>query len=665
MTVKTVDVEELDYERTPIPDLAVTDLAGSSRRLGRLAATGAALLLLASPDDSEGRAALNSVPALLAGLPHLSVHCVLGSRDELPALPPEARRNALLDQDHELTARWAASSGPSAVLLGIDGLLAGGPAHGLGEVQAFAQDIWQALSRVRFPESGPTNSDAVSMSIDILIPFRHRAPERLRNLIFTIGYYRRHLPSAHILLIEEGGPTRLPSDAGVDQHLVVEGDPDLFNKSLLFNAGAATSTASHLLLADADCVPEVGLLASLESLALLLPDKYIVPHSRVHYLKGESSAEFIASRRAHHGSLEGLESHMNAVTVGGITFCSAKLFQQLGGYDQQRFLGWGGEDDDLYNRSFVSGRGTWRVESELLHLDHPGSVWHSVTPDQMIKKRAAIPPPQLPSPAEKRARRRDFFRDHRVGLATNTLGRQLQGLSRQFWQPIFPTPQVINGAAGVYGLSAFRELFHRRLPEDWDYLIYTDEDNFIVDWDEVQRTFEAFVKGGYGFAGMPDGGVISHRFHNPVAINPFMAFFDVRRVREAIERTADTSDRFAPDLIGHWPSQLVRVWDGKVAYPRIQVVLDEGYVPYGTALDNFEPYYSLEFRLLRAGLEPMYLSARDAPEMDDDGCCTALLGRTGRVMAYHSWFARSYGYDREQTVRINKVVERSRSHVRW
>ena len=51
--------------------------------------------------------------------------------------------------------------------------------------------------------------------------------------------------------------------------------------------------------------------------------------------------------------------------------------------------------------------------------------------------------------------------------------------------------------------------------------------------------------------------------------------------------------------------------------------------------------------------------------MDDDGCCTALLGSTGRVMAYHSWFARSYGCDREQTVRINKVVERSRSHVRW
>ena len=34
-----------------------------------LTTTGAALLLLASPDDSEGRAALNSVPALLAGLP--------------------------------------------------------------------------------------------------------------------------------------------------------------------------------------------------------------------------------------------------------------------------------------------------------------------------------------------------------------------------------------------------------------------------------------------------------------------------------------------------------------------------------------------------------------------------------------------------------------------
>lgn len=663
--MKTVDVEELDYERTPIPDLAVTDLAGSSRRLGGLAATGAALLLLASPDESGGRAALHSVPALLAGLPHLSVHCVLGSRNELPALPPEARRLALLDSTHRLHTLWSDESGPIAVLLGVDGLLAGGPVHGLDEVEAFAAGIRQALSGFVHLEHGPSTSSTVSLSIDVLIPFRYRAPARLRNLIFTIGYYRRHLPSAHILLIEEGGPTKLPSDARVDQHLVVEGDPDLFNRSLLLNVGAAASTASHLLLADADCVPEVAVLASLESLALLLPDKYVVPHSRVHYLTAESSAEFIASKREHHGSLDGLESHVSAVTVGGVTFSSADHFHQLGGYDQQRFLGWGGEDDDLYNRSFVFGRSTWRVESELLHLDHPSSVWHSVTPELMAEKRAMIPPRHLPAPAEKIAQRRDFFRDHRVGLATNTLDRELQGLSRQFWQPMFPTAQVINGAAGMYGLSAFRELFHRPLPEDWDYLIYTDEDNFIVDWDEVQRTFEAFVEGGYGFAGMPDGGVISHRFHNPVAINPFMAFFDVRRVREAIERTADTSDRFAPDLIGHLPSQLVRVWDGKVAYPRIQVVLDEGYVPYGTALDNFEPYYSLGFRLLRAGIKPMYLSARDAPEMDDDGCCTALQGSTGRVMAYHSWFARSYGRDREQTVRINKVMERARSHVRW
>ena len=181
----------------------------------------------------------------------------------------------------------------------------------------------------------------------------------------------------------------------------------------------------------------------------------------------------------------------------------------------------------------------------------------------------------------------------------------------------------------------------------------------------MQRTFEAFIEGGYGFAGMPDGGVISHRFHNPVAINPFMAFFDVRQVRAALQSTAETSDRFAPDLVGHWPGQLLRTWDGKISHPRVQVVVDEGYVPYGTALDDFEPYYSLWFRLLRGGLQPLYLDARDAPEMDDDGCCTALLGSSGRVMSYHSWFARSYGHDLDQTARINKVMERSRSHLRW
>ena len=652
---------ELDYEPGPIPDLAVTDLSGASRRLGELVANGAALLLLADPDEAAGRDAFARVPALLADPPHLRVHCILTSRRELPALPPEARRLALLDPQHRLAALWSTGAGPSAVLLGIDGMLAGGPVHGLGELSSFAADIRQALSAA--PPDRP-KTDA-SFAIDVLIPFRHRAADRLRNLIFMIGYYRRHLPAARILLIEEGGPTSLPSDAAVDQHLVVAGDPDLFNKSLLFNVGAAASTASHLLLADADCVPEVGLLASLESLELLLPDMYVVPHSRVHYLKAHSSVDFIASRRDHHGSANGLDSHLNAVTVGGVTFCSATLFHQLGGYDQQRYLGWGGEDDDLYNRCFVSGRGTWRVESELLHLDHPGSVWHCFSEEQMAEKRTAIPAPRLPSPAAKKARRSDFFRDRRTGLETNTLNPALQASSRAFWKPIFPKAQVIDGLAGTYGLSAFRELFARPLPEDWDYLIYTDEDNFIVDWDEVQRTFEAFIEGGYGFAGMPDGGVISHRFHNPVAINPFMAFFDVRQVRAALQSTAETSDRFAPDLVGHWPGQLLRTWDGKISHPRVQVVVDEGYVPYGTALDDFEPYYSLWFRLLRGGLQPLYLDARDAPEMDDDGCCTALLGSGGRVMSYHSWFARSYGHDLDQTARINKVMERSRSHLRW
>ena len=103
-----VSSAELDYEPSPIPDLAVTDLSGASRQLGELVANGGAMLLLADPDEAAGRDAFAHVPALLADLPHLRVHCILSSRKELPALPPEARRLALLDRN----TAWLPSGRP-------------------------------------------------------------------------------------------------------------------------------------------------------------------------------------------------------------------------------------------------------------------------------------------------------------------------------------------------------------------------------------------------------------------------------------------------------------------------------------------------------------------------------------------------------------------------
>lgn len=658
--------DEDDYVREEIPDERVEDLAGREVHLRRLADGHAALLLYAPPGTEAGRRILQSVPALLVGVPHLHVHTVLTDRSELVALPPEARRQAIFDSDRRTHQSWGIEPGAvGAVLLGIDGLLAGGPVLGLEAVECLANDVRDAIVGAS-PDPVPPDRDAAdrSFSVDVLIPFRNAAPERLRNLAFTIGYYRRHLPTARIILAEHEGPTPLPEGVTVDLHLSVSGDEDLFNKSLLLNEASRHASASTLVFADVDCIPEVWVLAALEGLSELLWDTYVVPHTRVHYLTAASSAEFIAGQRDHDGPVGDVEKHTEMVTVGGVTFCSAELFKQMGGFDQQRFLGWGGEDDDLYDRCLVSGRVADRIPSDLLHLDHPGAVWHSFTEAQMTAKRSRIPAPNLRSPADRVATVQSFMRHHRVGLATCSASPALFAASRDFSARLFPDIYSVDGTGGTYGAAAFRAMFADPRLAEYDYLIYTDEDDFIVDWPALQQTMSAFIEGGYGFAGMPDGGVISHRFHNPIAINPFLALFDLRAVREALHGVSELDGQFGPDLIGHWPGGLVRAWKGE-AHPRVQRVLEEGYLPYGASLDMFEPHYSLWFHLLRRGLRPLCLDARDAPEMDDDGCCTALLGIDGTVMAYHSWFGRAYGRDRAETMRINKVHQRALSHLRW
>ncbi|TBT87412.1 hypothetical protein ET989_03650 [Propioniciclava sinopodophylli] len=220
-------------------------------------------------------------------------------------------------------------------------------------------------------------------------------------------------------------------------------------------------------------------------------------------------------------------------------------------------------------------------------------MWHEFTAAEVDTKRAAIPRPSIPSVAIRRKQLADWFRDRRVRLATNTQNEALLRRSRLFSEPAFPQFHRVDGSFGAYGLPVFRELLGAGLEGSWDYLLYTDEDNFIVDWPEVQAAFDAFVSGGFGFAGMPDGGVVSHRFHNPIAINPFMAFFDLRQTRHALHKSEESSDRFGPDLIQHWPASLIKQWDGNLPHRRIRVVVEEGFVPYGTALDDFEPYYSL------------------------------------------------------------------------
>lgn len=226
------------------------------------------------------------------------------------------------------------------------------------------------------------------VTFDVVIPFWNTHPDRLRNLRFTISWYRRHLPAGRVVVVEHA--TRTP-DVDADLHLVVtDVDPDLFNKSQLVNEAYSRTAGSHLVVADADCLPEPGVLAGLERTAARKQGLFVVLHSIVAYLTPDASRTVIA------GGTPDVGGCRSAVTVGGAVMCSADVYWRLGGHDQRRYLGWGGEDDDLYNRAYVQGMSGGRLQSRLLHLDHPAARRHLFTPEVMVEKRARVPVCVLP-----------------------------------------------------------------------------------------------------------------------------------------------------------------------------------------------------------------------------------------------------------------------------
>ena len=144
------DEEELlDYERSPIPGGVLQRPDGSLVTLRQLAGRRAVLLIFVSEGCGPCERVLDAAPAWITDLaPFMDVRIALSR-------PLDQLREATLQRvgDHALhdlqfTARTVlgARVAPSAVLLGADGLLAGGPVAGGSGVTEFVAEIREQLA---------------------------------------------------------------------------------------------------------------------------------------------------------------------------------------------------------------------------------------------------------------------------------------------------------------------------------------------------------------------------------------------------------------------------------------------------------------------------------------------------------------------------------------
>lgn len=137
------DAED-DYVRAPIPTVVVLDADGHPRTLHELAAEKAQLLVSVNCHCGSSDEAVRGVPGWQGRLPALDVSVL----STLPAGELPLVDGTRVVYDHRGLARKALGlrQSPEAILLGADGLIAGGPVTGAAGIEAFVADVEEQLS---------------------------------------------------------------------------------------------------------------------------------------------------------------------------------------------------------------------------------------------------------------------------------------------------------------------------------------------------------------------------------------------------------------------------------------------------------------------------------------------------------------------------------------
>ncbi|WP_435199129.1 TlpA family protein disulfide reductase [Janibacter sp. GS2] len=132
---------ELDYRRQPLPFASLIDDEGISHSLTDLTRQGAQLLVFVSPGCAPCAAPIAQIPQWATDLGPVRVRGVVAAPIEATLSVVPELDGHLLHDPQATTTRIFGTGTPGAVLLGMDGLLAGGPVEGSDAVLEFVEDV--------------------------------------------------------------------------------------------------------------------------------------------------------------------------------------------------------------------------------------------------------------------------------------------------------------------------------------------------------------------------------------------------------------------------------------------------------------------------------------------------------------------------------------------
>ena len=199
----------------------------------------------------------------------------------------------------------------------------------------------------------------------------HRGTERLPLLLATLESIAAQKDvRLECLVIEQDSEPRIAASLpGWVRHvhgpLADPGAP--YNRSHTFNVGAREARAPVLLLHDNDMLAPAGYARRLldriaRGYAVVNPKRFVFYLDEVHSAHVLAGSQDYAERPA--------EAIVQNLEAGGSMAITAAAYAAIGGMDEG-FVGWGGEDNEFWDRCLTRPTWIWGYEP-IVHLWHRG-----------------------------------------------------------------------------------------------------------------------------------------------------------------------------------------------------------------------------------------------------------------------------------------------------
>lgn len=203
------------------------------------------------------------------------------------------------------------------------------------------------------------------MNVTVAVPFRHAGCKyRFESFRFLSDMLTEWLPDAEFIMVDSGS--------------------EVFDRSRSRNLAVERAENDIVVLHDADTfATRENLLAAIEEART--HNGLVLPYNYYGGLSKESSARVLADKVKYPPEKEKPEE-VNLESIGGIWVLRKELWWNAGGMDE-RFRGWGYEDNAFFAASETMNAPVKRMKGSIFHLWHPRAPGFTRTPEYFFNQK--------------------------------------------------------------------------------------------------------------------------------------------------------------------------------------------------------------------------------------------------------------------------------------